>query len=65
MGDMLCPKCNEWNPIRLHTDDMDTFDCLGCDEQFTCADVQTMIEAAQKWQTLLAWVQTAPKLPAK
>lgn len=60
MGKLLCIKCNEFTTIKFHLDDVETLECEDCGETFNCADVRKMLESAEKWRVVLAFVENAP-----
>lgn len=50
---LKCIKCPEQDGISLDLDDLDTFRCRHCEEEFTTADVQAHIG---EWSAVLSWV---------
>ncbi|HEY7308392.1 MAG TPA: hypothetical protein VH643_03415 [Gemmataceae bacterium] len=53
-----CIRCgNTDGNVRLDLDDVDTFNCVECDEQFTAGDVRDFIG---QWKAVLAWIDAAP-----
>ena len=60
-GKLRCPKCGEAEAtIRVDLDDLLTFACTECDEEFGRDDVEEMMAAAKRWARVLAWLDTAP-----
>ncbi len=58
---VTCVKC--WDAdavVKLHLDGTQTFECEGCGETFECAHVRQVIDAAKRWERVLAWVEAAP-----
>lgn len=53
-----CPKCSESDVcIMLHLDDMKTFTCAACEEEFTAEDIANIVN---RWTPILKWIETAP-----
>lgn len=59
---VVCIKC--WDAdavVKLHLDDVDTFECEGCSETFGCGEVREKLDAMRKgWERVLKWVEAAP-----
>lgn len=55
---LRCPFCGE-ETIKIDLSDVTTFQCYENDCEFTPADVKEIIGC---WQTVLAWVETAPQV---
>jgi uncharacterized protein (DUF983 family) len=51
-----CIRCGQEECIRLNVNNLDTFSCSACDEDFTADDVRTELA---RWARLLAWLDTA------
>jgi hypothetical protein len=58
-GDLPCLKCGETCRIALDLDDLATFRCGECDEEFTLEDVRTLLVA---WQPVLDWLSRPPMM---
>lgn len=56
-GSLPCPKCGAEATISVYLDELDTFHCCDCDEDFARDDVEAFI---RQWQRVLAWIDTAP-----
>jgi hypothetical protein len=56
-GYLPCPRCGEEASIRIDLDDLDTFTCQECDNDFTLDTVRNLID---RWQRVLAWIDRAP-----
>ncbi len=56
--DLPCPKCSACGDIAVKLEDVDSFYCGSCSEEFTRADVERFIAA---WQKVFAWLATAPE----
>ena len=59
-GLLRCPKCSEAASIQMDLDNMDVLTCRSCEDEFSLADVREMIDQAQRWQRVLAFIDTAP-----
>lgn len=57
---LMCVKCWETEVIKLHLDDMATFECDACAERFTCEDVEKVLDAMKGWKKVVHWLETAP-----
>lgn len=57
---LYCPCCRIVAAIDLHLDDGDTMTCRECSEEFTTEDVRKLIDAADAWRAILAWVERCP-----
>lgn len=55
---LRCVLCGAEATISLDLDDLDTFHCPECSEDFTADDVRAQIEA---WGKVLAWIDSAPR----
>lgn len=53
----ICPKCMEDVCIRVNVHDGDTLTCDNCDEEYTVAAIDELIES---WKPLLAWLKAHP-----
>ena len=54
----MCPRCLERNAtVTLDLADGDTLHCNDCDEEFTVADVEALVES---WSKLLPWLKQHP-----
>lgn len=51
-----CLKCGETG-VRLNLEDLDTFCCPSCDDEFTLDDVR---EHMAKWARVVQWIDAAP-----
>lgn len=61
----ICIKC--WNPDAVVTMDLDgtkEFQCVECEERFTCGDVRETLEAMKKGWEKLTTAQVIEKLKA-
>jgi hypothetical protein len=55
-----CPLCGSDSDTQtLELDNLDTFLCAGCDEDYTADDLRQAIAA---WQRVLAWIDAAPAI---
>jgi transposase-like protein len=55
---LRCPLCGTTDDVQtLDLDDLQTFRCAGCDEQYTTDDVRELLAA---WQRVLTWIDAAP-----
>ncbi len=60
---LLCPKCHDCEAaVQVNLYCPSDFHCLECDEEFTAADVQEVIEATARWTKTLTWLSTMPDL---
>ena len=53
----ICPKCMDDVCISVNLDDGDTLTCSSCDEEYTVAAIDELIES---WKPLLAWLKAHP-----
>lgn len=58
---LKCIKCSEEGCIKLHLDDLTTFECNECSETFTVEEIEAHVK---EWQRCLAWVGTASAVEA-
>jgi hypothetical protein len=59
---LICPKCACADArVSLHLDSPDDFTCRECDEQFTAAEVRTLVESARRWEAVLAFAGRCPR----
>lgn len=57
-GLLPCPMCEDGGAtMRLGLDDVNTFHCTECENEFTVNDVRSFIRA---WEPVLEWIKTAP-----
>ncbi len=56
-GSLTCLKCGQEAVIRIDLDDLSTFTCCECDEEFTRANVERVLG---QWAQVLTWIDTAP-----
>lgn len=56
-GQLPCPLCGADATVRLDLDDLATFNCCECSEDFTADDLRAIIA---QWQRVLNWLDTAP-----
>lgn len=61
---LRCPKCGECGSINVMLNDVDIMTCLECEDEFYQNDVRELIEAAKSWEACLAWLNSAPVIPA-
>jgi hypothetical protein len=58
----ICIKC--WDAdatVKLHMDGSGDFECGGCDESFTCAEVRDTLDAMKRgWEKLIGWAESYP-----
>lgn len=54
---VTCPKCLSEASVRLDVSDGDTLTCADCNEEYTVADVEAVIES---WSRLLPWIKSHP-----
>ena len=53
-----CPRCvTHEAPLMLHLDNVGTFTCRECEEEFTVEDIQAIID---RWQPTLTWLAGIP-----
>ena len=53
-----CPLCGSADDVQsLDLDDLSTFRCGGCDEQYSLDDVRQLVAS---WQRVLTWIDAAP-----
>lgn len=52
-----CIRCGAESCIRIALDDVQSFSCTECSEDFTADDVRTEIE---EWTRVLAWIAQVP-----
>lgn len=57
MPDLICPRCMTASAIRLDLADGDTLHCPECEEEFTVADVESLVNC---WSRLLPWLKSHP-----
>lgn len=58
---LICPKCGKsCAGITLHLDDLETFSCIECTEDFDASDVEELIAKTDRWLDVLSWVKRAP-----
>ena len=59
----ICIRC--WDAEALVQMDLDgsgEFECEGCNERFTCAEVRQTIDAMRtSWEKLIGWAESYPK----
>jgi hypothetical protein len=58
-AELRCPLCGTADVQRLDLDDLYTFHCSGCDEEYTTDDVRQLL---RQWQRVLTWIEAAPPL---
>lgn len=56
-GCLPCPKCGADAQIKWDLDDLSTFSCRECEDEFTREEVETFIA---RWQRVLSWIDSAP-----
>jgi hypothetical protein len=56
-GSLPCPKCGQDTNIKMYLDDLHTFACPECDDEFTADDVRQFLA---KWSRVLSWLDSAP-----
>jgi hypothetical protein len=56
-GSLPCAKCGQETNIKMYLDDLHTFACPECDDEFTAHDVRAFIS---KWRRVLSWLDSAP-----
>jgi hypothetical protein len=56
---VACIRCGSRDGVTVRLDDTSKFSCGECSEDFTADDV---LNAIEKWQAVLAWVEMAPTL---
>jgi Zn ribbon nucleic-acid-binding protein len=53
-----CPLCGTADDVQsLDLDELTTFRCAGCEEQYTADDIRELLAA---WQQVLNWIDAAP-----
>lgn len=58
---VMCPKCLSETCVKLDVTDGDTLSCPDCEEEYTVADVEALVES---WGRLLPWIRSHPaRLP--
>ena len=52
-----CPHCGTADGITVYLDNLATFNCPQCGDDFTADDVRAFIA---RWQRVLDWIDQAP-----
>ena len=52
-----CLHCGETGGVTLSLDDLDTFHCGGCDNDFCLDDVRRFLA---QWGRVVKWIEMAP-----
>ncbi|HEY7309659.1 MAG TPA: hypothetical protein VH643_09910 [Gemmataceae bacterium] len=52
-----CPLCGSEDVQTLALDELTTFRCAGCEDEYTAGDVRELLSA---WSAVLAWIDAAP-----
>lgn len=55
---LRCPLCGHDGIQSLDLDDLATFRCQECGDEYTAADVRELLSA---WGRVLDWIETAPQ----
>jgi hypothetical protein len=56
-GPLPCPKCGQDSQIKVYLEDLNTFSCPECEDEFTADDVRQFVA---KWQRVLSFLDSAP-----
>lgn len=59
-GNLRCPLCGETATIAVDLDDLARFRCDSCEDEFGIPDVNRLIVAADRWDDVLAWIESGP-----
>lgn len=54
---LICPRCLEEQCVKLDLADGDTLTCPGCDEEYSLATVEALVEG---WAKILPWLKQHP-----
>jgi hypothetical protein len=63
-GPLWCVHCEEEVSVAADLDDLETFRCVACAEEFTREDVVAWLDEqdgkVRAWRRVLAWLDTCP-----
>jgi hypothetical protein len=61
---VVCIKCLDPEAVvrlDLGAGNVNSFTCTGCDEEFTGAEIQAILNAAGAWHRVLTWANDYPR----
>ena len=58
-GNLPCPCCGAQATVTVYMNDLASFHCTECDEDFDREQVEDFIRS---WQRVLSWIDSAPSV---